>query len=617
MKLSICMMVKNEERYLDGCLKSLTWLMNKVESELIIVDTGSNDNTVEIAKKYTDKVYFHLWNNDFASMRNISLSYAKGEWVLIIDADEEIEDAEGLISFLKSKESDNFCAGLIFIRSIAYSGKESGYGYSTAVRLFKNDEDLKFENSIHENVKVKGQVINLNTTFIHYGYMYEDTEVAEKKFIRNRDLLLSELKKDPQNIQFMFYLSSAYRKHDDFKEALHHIKNAYEIMKAKKYTPKDYVYLYPQLAFCLIENDMYEAAKKICQEGLKIDQNNMDLTYSLARLLFSTRDCDEALIYYNRYLKLHEDKDNYSKVLYNVPRISTMNRQDEAYIDMAAIYIMKEQYDEAKEHLNNVKTKEYLEKFFVVAVELYIRTKEYDLLKKIFEGASEEDKEMFFDILLPYKDKIMQNEWQQVLDTFSKGDDICSKCISTINDLTKKEEKINPDKISDKYLIKNNANNTRVGKLLFKYLLSDNKLADDIYNKLFEKYIKAGIEQLKAKYGSKPEMNKMKNYEEKFLLNLMQAEESKDNEKYVKYLKSAAENNPSMGRGIKYLLQSNTKTKTEFEQYQDKIRETVSLLIDSGQFESAKVIIDEYKKIVKNDSIINKLEEKMTSVENK
>ena len=73
MLLSIGMMVKNEEKNLDKCLSSVMPLVDNLGAELIIVDTGSEDKTVEIAKKYTDKLYFHKWNNDFSAMRNITI----------------------------------------------------------------------------------------------------------------------------------------------------------------------------------------------------------------------------------------------------------------------------------------------------------------------------------------------------------------------------------------------------------------------------------------------------------------------------------------------------------------------------------------------------------------
>ncbi len=90
MMLSIVMMVKNEQKYLENTLKSLKPLMDKINNELIILDTGSSDNTVDIAKRYTSNVYLAKWNDNFGDMRNKSISYANGDWILILDADEEI-----------------------------------------------------------------------------------------------------------------------------------------------------------------------------------------------------------------------------------------------------------------------------------------------------------------------------------------------------------------------------------------------------------------------------------------------------------------------------------------------------------------------------------------------
>ncbi|MDC0804956.1 glycosyltransferase, partial [Clostridium paraputrificum] len=92
MLLSIVMMVKNEERYLEKTLKSLDGIRKLIDAELVILDTGSTDSTIEIANKFTSNVYFEKWNYDFSDMRNKSISYAKGEWVLILDADEVLID---------------------------------------------------------------------------------------------------------------------------------------------------------------------------------------------------------------------------------------------------------------------------------------------------------------------------------------------------------------------------------------------------------------------------------------------------------------------------------------------------------------------------------------------
>ena len=89
--ISLCMIVKNEEAFLEQCLKSIKDYVD----EIIIVDTGSTDRTVEIAERFTDKIYFHAWENSFSKARNQSLAYATGDWIFIMDADEEMLTGSG------------------------------------------------------------------------------------------------------------------------------------------------------------------------------------------------------------------------------------------------------------------------------------------------------------------------------------------------------------------------------------------------------------------------------------------------------------------------------------------------------------------------------------------
>ena len=118
MLLSIVMMVKNEEKYLDKTLFALNDLRSEIDSELIVLDTGSTDNTVEIAKKYTDKIYFTKWNNNFADMRNISISYATGEWILVLDADEVLINYDKLKKFFNSNLHKRYNSATIEIKNI-------------------------------------------------------------------------------------------------------------------------------------------------------------------------------------------------------------------------------------------------------------------------------------------------------------------------------------------------------------------------------------------------------------------------------------------------------------------------------------------------------------------
>ncbi len=87
-RISQCMIVKNEEKYLEDCLKAMSPIREAVPSELIVVDTGSTDRTVEIAEQYADQVLHFEWCDDFSAARNVSLEAASGEWFLYLDGDE-------------------------------------------------------------------------------------------------------------------------------------------------------------------------------------------------------------------------------------------------------------------------------------------------------------------------------------------------------------------------------------------------------------------------------------------------------------------------------------------------------------------------------------------------
>src|SRR5690554_5076017 len=140
MLLSIGLMVKNESEHLEKCLTSLVPVLEALDSELIIVDTGSTDNTVEIAKKFTDKVYFHEWNNDFSEMRNIVVSYAKGEWFFFVDGDEILNDAQDVIEFFKTERHKNVNSAFIEIRNAITRTNVEQYTVFHALRFFRRDK---------------------------------------------------------------------------------------------------------------------------------------------------------------------------------------------------------------------------------------------------------------------------------------------------------------------------------------------------------------------------------------------------------------------------------------------------------------------------------------------
>jgi len=148
MLLTIGMMVKNEEKHLEECLEALAPILEELDSELVIVDTGSDDNTVEIAKKFTDKVYFHEWNDNFSEMRNTVISYAKGDWYFSLDGDEVVNNTKEFIDFFKNGKYKGYNTALVTQKNY-FDVENDRFTLLLVPRLFKNDNGFQFEGAIH------------------------------------------------------------------------------------------------------------------------------------------------------------------------------------------------------------------------------------------------------------------------------------------------------------------------------------------------------------------------------------------------------------------------------------------------------------------------------------
>ena len=229
-KLSICMMVKNEELHLKRCLDSIEEVIKRDDVELIIVDTGSIDDTVAIAKQYTNKVYFKEWFDDFSGMRNVTISYAKGEWILILDADETIENINELILFLDKEILNNI--NTYFIKAKNYNSLNNLDSYSLIVtpRFFRNDGDFHYDGTVHNQAIYKKPFDYLNIIIGHYGYITSDKKIMNEKFNRTTRLLLKELEKKPNDLYYLYQLATSYNMHGDIRESYEISKKAYDIL---------------------------------------------------------------------------------------------------------------------------------------------------------------------------------------------------------------------------------------------------------------------------------------------------------------------------------------------------------------------------------------------------
>ena len=166
MKLSVCILTKNEEKNIERCLENV----KDIADEIIIVDDFSSDRTIEICRKYTDKIFKRELKNDFSAQRNYAISKATGDWILMIDPDELVtqELKEKIKKLIENKEID--CYKIKFLKCIG--GKYIKYGFGSPefhLRLFKKGK-AAFKKAVHEIVEASGNV--KSTDFfgiIHYG----------------------------------------------------------------------------------------------------------------------------------------------------------------------------------------------------------------------------------------------------------------------------------------------------------------------------------------------------------------------------------------------------------------------------------------------------------------
>lgn len=221
MLLTIGMIVKNEESRLEKCLSAVKPILDNIDCELIITDTGSTDRTVEIAKKYTDNVLHFDWCDDFSAARNTAFETAKGEWFMFVDADDIFTDCGEIIRFFNSDESKNFGSASFTYRNIRSLDK-SDYIDQYVIRIVRKLPQTKFVGRIHEVLDPMPEPIKaLGTVVEHYGYFYDNNNDPGAKAKRNERILLKELESTPINdaksVLLYYYLYQEIRDIDTKK----------------------------------------------------------------------------------------------------------------------------------------------------------------------------------------------------------------------------------------------------------------------------------------------------------------------------------------------------------------------------------------------------------------
>jgi tetratricopeptide (TPR) repeat protein len=296
-KISACMIVRDEEDLLPRCLKSI---QDHVD-EIVVVDTGSTDRTVAIAESFGAKVYHHPWEHHFSRHRNQSMDYATGDWLFIIDADEEPMPCDGgpLRSHLDLDESID--SAMIQVECASPVGVVK----SNSVRFIRNHQGIRYQGRVHNYLVGLKKTMFIPIRLYHHGYN-QGADMDRKKFERTTSLLKLDINDDPKNPRPYHFLAASYLSTKQFKEAADYAEEAMVRFEKNQMVLHNYLWcLYMASASHFHLGDT-EKASSYAGKGIAVFQDHLDSHYMLALIAARQNEFSAFQRHADQYLEIKE-----------------------------------------------------------------------------------------------------------------------------------------------------------------------------------------------------------------------------------------------------------------------------------------------------------------------
>lgn len=221
LKISACYIVKNEVKNLAKSIKSLKNQVN----EIVVVDTGSTDNTIAVARKLGAKIYSFPWQDDFSKARNFALSKAKGDWLILLDADEYFTDktAGNIRQVIRQAQQ----ADALLVQLVNYDvDKARMQEYFYQLRIVRNQQGIHYEGKIHEELKLsEGKSMKFlmippeALKIYHTGY---SNSVTREKVERNLRILQQAVADGQSEAELARYFCDCYLVLGDMEKCIHY-----------------------------------------------------------------------------------------------------------------------------------------------------------------------------------------------------------------------------------------------------------------------------------------------------------------------------------------------------------------------------------------------------------
>lgn len=208
--LTIGVPVSNQIDTIERCLSHIRKLLELPYTELIAVDTGSTDGTIEVCREYGARVVSFPWCGDMSAARNEAIFHAKGLWYLSIDDDEWFEDVDQIVGFFASGFYKKCNRATYIQRNYHFNSGETWTDNHT-LRIAKITPTLHFEGRIHDalcGIEPKGKVCSLESVAHHYGFTHDDPQKGHQKYLRNAESLLYDMCEFPENLRYNYQLTN-------------------------------------------------------------------------------------------------------------------------------------------------------------------------------------------------------------------------------------------------------------------------------------------------------------------------------------------------------------------------------------------------------------------------
>ncbi len=288
--LTVCVVVRDEEADLPRCLTSVSG----VADEVVVVDTGSTDDTKTIARDLGALVYDFPWTDDFAAARNYAIGRATGRWVLMLDADEELHpDDRDQVRPLLQTDVEAYHLPIISFLGAATPAATATVATVPArdfvrdlrLSLFRNRPCYRFKGAIHEELtgdfEPEGTAL-APLRILHYGYL-DGRMVSKQKGTRNRRLLSKELERRPDDPFLHYCLGAELLGSADYPGALSHFQIALGHWGPTEPRHGD---LLAKVALCHLYQGGYREAREVLREGIRLYPDFTDLWFLLGGLEF-------------------------------------------------------------------------------------------------------------------------------------------------------------------------------------------------------------------------------------------------------------------------------------------------------------------------------------------